>query len=731
MKKRITIGIGILFSYLAGWSQNSIGGIGSWREHFNNHSIQQVVKGDKIYAASWYQLVSVDPKGAIEYIGKSNGLNEVGIKKIRWHEATNQLMIAYENSNIDIIKGDQIYSLKDIELTNLFSDKGINDLYLIGNWALVSTNFGIVVVDLIKHEIKDTWFPNNNRQASITYQVATTLDSLYAVTENGIFSTALKNNWINSNQWNNLPGYNGLGIQKITSLKNTIYPYTNKVVYQYPSTQPIIGFITEKINCIKDGGDGLLIALSNKTNKGAVIKLNTDKRLTTLIDTTVLSMPVDLLLDESTYWIADSAKGLLQKNITNNWIPIGGPIQNIEGDCFINSNALLAPFGNKATGFSSYSALGWINYTQIKNTTLPYLTSSAIDPLNENWWFTSDNNLVRYDQNANIVSTILPSNLQGNLNNIHIGDNGNIWVMKDEQGILIYKNNNWELIVPPSDFIKKGIKRMILSKSGQAWMTAPNHQGIYVYQSTQNYTTAAWKKLTTTKGSGNLPSNFITCIAEDKLGSIWLGSDNGIGIINCGDISNEVCDADLPIVLNNGFLGTLFQKETINAITVDGANRKWIATNNGAWLLSADGNTIIAQFDRSNAPIPSDSITQIMVAPLNGEVFINTKKGMVSYRGTATQEARSQQSIHIYPNPIAPNYEGPIALNGLVENALVKITDLNGMLVFQTRSLGGQAVWNGKTYEGRKVASGIYLVFTRDDSGNEKSVGKIVIASGQ
>ena len=731
MKKRVTIGIGILFSCLTGWSQNSIGGIGTWREHFNNHPIQQVVKGDKIYAASWHQLLSVDSQGNIEYIGKSNGLHEVGIKKIRWHEATSQLIVAYENSNIDIIKGDQIYSLNDIELTNLFSDNRINDLTLLGNWALVSTNFGMVVVDLLKHEIKDTWFPNNNRQASITYQVATTLDSLYAVTENGIYSTALKNNWINANEWKNLPGFNGLGIQKITSFKNVIYPYSNKAVFQYPSAQPIVGFISEKINCIKEGGDVLLIALNNKANKGSILKMNTDKSLATLIDTNVLSMPVDVLVDESTYWIADSVKGLLQKNTGSNWIPIGGPIQNMEGDCYINSNSLLAPFGNKATGFASYSALGWVNYTQIQNNTLPYLTSSAIDPLTENWWFTSGNNLVRYDQGTNLANTILPSNLVGTLSNIQISDNGNVWVVKDEQGILIHKNNTWELITPPSDFIKKGIQKMTLSKSGQAWMTAPNHQGVYVYQSTQNYTTAAWKKLTTTKGSGNLPSNFITCIAQDKLGSIWLGSDNGIGIINCGDISNEVCDADLPIVLNNGFLGTLFQKETINAITIDGANRKWIATNNGAWLLSAEGNTIIAQFDRRNSPLPSDSITQIMVAPLDGEVFINTKKGMVSYRGTATQGANSQQSIHIFPNPIAPNYEGPIALKGLVENALVKITDLNGRLVFQTRSLGGQAIWNGKTYEGRKVASGIYLVFSRDDSGNEKSVGKIVIASGQ
>jgi len=731
MKKGITIAIGILFSCTIAWSQNNIGGIGTWREHFNNHAIQQVVKGDKIYAASWSQLLSVDAQNAIEYIGKSNGLHEVGIKKIRWHDASSQLIVAYENSNIDIIKGDQIYTLNDIELTTLYSDNAINDIYLLGNWALVATNFGIVVVDLLKHEIKDTWFPNNNRQATITYQVTSTLDSVYAVSENGIYSTALKNNWINTNQWNNLPGFNGLGIRKITNYKNKIYPYSNKAIYEYPSTLPIVGFINEKIKGIKDGGDALLITLNNKINKGSVLKINPDRSLTTLIDTTILSMPMDVLVDGSTYWVADSAKGLLQKNTGNNWIPIAGPIQNIEGECFINTNMLLAPFGNNATGFASYSALGWVNYTQIQNTLLPYLTSSAINPLNENWWFTSNNNLIRYDQGTNIASAIVPSNLTGSLSNIHISDNGNVWVIKDEQGILIYKNNNWELIVPPSDFIKKGIQKMILSKSGQAWMTAPNHQGVYVYQSNQNYATAVWRKLTTTKGNGNLPSNFITCIAEDKLGSIWLGTDNGIGIINCGDISNEVCDADLPIVSNNGFLGTLFQKETINAISIDGANRKWIATNNGAWLLSADGNKIIEQFDHSNSPLPSDSITQIMVAPLNGEVFINTKKGMVSYRGTATQAVSSQQSIHIYPNPIAPNYEGPIAFNGLVENALVKITDLNGQLVFQTRSLGGQAIWNGKTYEGRKVASGIYLVFTRDDSGNEKSVGKIVIASGQ
>jgi hypothetical protein len=104
---------------------------------------------------------------------------------------------------------------------------------------------------------------------------------------------------------------------------------------------------------------------------------------------------------------------------------------------------------------------------------------------------------------------------------------------------------------------------------------------------------------------------------------------------------------------------------------------------------------------------------------------------MVSFRGSATTGATTQNDIDIYPNPVAPGYNGPIAFKGLVENAIVKITELNGRLVYETRALGGQAIWNGKTYEGSKVASGIYLVFVRDDAGNEKGVGKIVITSGQ
>jgi ligand-binding sensor domain-containing protein len=264
---------------------------------------------------------------------------------------------------------------------------------------------------------------------------------------------------------------------------------------------------------------------------------------------------------------------------------------------------------------------------------------------------------------------------------------------------------------------------MVVNQQGQIWIIAPNNQGVIIYNSTNN----TWYQLSTI--NNNLPSSSVTSILEDKKGTMWVGTNNGIGLFDCSELGN--CKAYLPQIKNsNGFAGLLFQKEIVNPMAVDCANQKWVGTNNGCWLLSEDGSQILQRFSKNNSPLPNDTILQICIAPLSGEVFMNTNNQLVSYRSSANETIQSTQNIIVFPNPVLPNYEGPIAMKGFVNNAIVKITTLDGKLVFQTRALGGQAVWNGKTYEGSKVASGIYLVFARDDAGMEKSMGKIIITSG-
>jgi flagellar hook assembly protein FlgD len=120
-----------------------------------------------------------------------------------------------------------------------------------------------------------------------------------------------------------------------------------------------------------------------------------------------------------------------------------------------------------------------------------------------------------------------------------------------------------------------------------------------------------------------------------------------------------------------------------------------------------------------------------VVDPSEGDVYFFTANELISYKGTATEGTSTQNQILIYPNPVGPNHNGPIVIKNLVNNALVKITDINGRLMASSRALGGQTIWNGRDTNQQKVASGIYLVFVRDETGKEKAVGKILITAGR
>jgi hypothetical protein len=184
-------------------------------------------------------------------------------------------------------------------------------------------------------------------------------------------------------------------------------------------------------------------------------------------------------------------------------------------------------------------------------------------------------------------------------------------------------------------------------------------------------------------------------------------------------------------VQQDRFAGLLFQDEDVQCIAVDGANRKWVGTKNGLWLLSPEGDKIIYQFTQDNSPLLGNDIKKLAINPISGELFIASTNGICSFRSTATEGASTQENSLVFPNPVPAGFNGTIAIRGLTTNALVKITALNGQLVFQTRALGGEAIWDGKLSNGTKAASGVYLVIVRDDTGKEKIVTKIVLLSGR
>lgn len=727
--RKIAFILFLLFSIVSN-AQNPIGGIGQWRGHYDNHQIQSIVQGDGIYAASPYQIIKFDEKQTPSWIDKSTGLHDIGITKLAWDSTDQQLIVIYANSNIDVVNGDQVYNINAIQQTNLYANKQINALKFFNHWAILATHFGMVVLDLSKHEIKDTWFPNNSQASTITYDIAIQKDSIYAATENGVWVNTIGKNGPLPNGWKKLTQYDRQNIQHFVQDPLKLYGYNHNRVIALPDSTPLVVLPSGTISHVIKTASAFQVAVQYPNHKGAFLTIYSDFSIKTIIDSNILSHPVQSLLGKDNYyWIADSAKGILWATSNMQWLPVGGPKATIEGIAFINEQNLITPYGYHKTGYASFTEQGWKNFEVINNTPLPNLYAAAQTKIDDRLWFTSYNKLLQI-KSDNSIEWTQPNTLSGNYTYIQADQNNNIWAIQDQYGIVKNKNNIWTSIPLPNSYVARGLHKFIVTKQGQAWLVAPNQQGIYVYQSADYYAIETWKQLTAQANNGNLSSSKVTCINEDLTGSIWAGTDNGIGIFNCGDIATEPCNAYLPIVRNNGFNGYLFQNETIHCITTDGANRKWIGTNKGAWLLSTDGLAIIEHFTKDNSPLPNDTVTQILIEPKTGEVFFNSMQQILSYRGSSTEGANIQNTIQIFPNPVSSTYIGNIAFRGLVNNAVVKITDLTGKLLHQTTALGGQAIWNGRTYEGHKVAAGVYLVFVRDLNGSEQSVGKIVIADG-
>ena len=704
------------------YPQLQLGPVGSWRAHFSNESIYQVIKGDQLYLAAKNQIIQIDAKNQISYLNTTNGLHHIGIAKIAWHPVEKQLIIAYNNSQLDIVQGDQVTLIDDIGNTNLFVDKAINEITILNNNAYLSCNFGIVVIDLIKKEIKETLFPGNNRQAIKVIQTLAFQNKLFALTENGIWSRSIAQNglWVKENS------SNIEGIKNMFLWNDQLYFNTQKSIYPYQSNIASYQIIDGTIQKITIDGDKLYAGITYQ-NKGAVLQLNSNRINTVLIDSILLAAPVDLLVEGNNTWVADLEKGLYLKNVQANWVSLGGPLTKKNGAVAIGQNQVIIGYGDLKKGFSSYTEKGWTNYSKIKDLSLSPIQAVSIDPIDQSWWLGMGNQLVHFDPTSNQLETFIPSLSVGSIKSIQKDTDGGIAILKEGIGLLIKEGTQWNTYPIPANFSVSKLDKLYYRSDGLSWITSASGQGILLFQKKNNQVN--WRQLNTSKGGGNLPSMQVTSITEDKEKTIWIGTNNGIALFQCNTIE-ESCDAFLPIVESNGFNGYLFQKETINSISVDGANRKWIGTNNGAWLISNDGMKVIQHFTTDNSPLPSNKVLTIGIEPNGGDVFFFTDNEIISYTGNATEGETNQQKIKIFPNPVDPNYNGPIIIRNLVENALVKITGLNGQLVYQTRALGGQASWNGRDQNQRKVASGIYLVFVRDTEGTEKAVGKIMMTAG-
>ena len=313
--------VSFLFSFLliqqhTAFSQNLIPPIGQWREHLNYQQTIQVVKGDKLYCATTTNLFSLDADNDIERYSKVTGLNDIGVQCIGWDATTQQLVVTYANSNLDVLKNASVKNIGDIKRSTITGNKTIYSIFCKDGFAYLSSGLGIIVANLSKYEIKDTWFIGNNGAQIKINAVTNDGSAFYAATEEGLKAVpANTTNISNFANWQILSGKNGLSngsVKNVVVANNKIISEKNDSLFILNGNTWSLLYADKNWPIINTSSseNKLLICQRTATGNARVIVLNTNGQIEKLISqTNVISLPRSAISDNNAIWVADQFDG--------------------------------------------------------------------------------------------------------------------------------------------------------------------------------------------------------------------------------------------------------------------------------------------------------------------------------------------------------------------------------------------------------------------------------------
>lgn len=745
--------------------------VGQWRVHLPYQNVFDIeaTESGKIFCANRYSLYAYDPSdNSLSVYNKTNSLSDIGPTAIAYSKDYNTLVIGYSNTNLDLIKNGNVINISDILRANIVGEKTIYDIQIQQNLAYIACSFGIVVLDIDREEIKDTYLIGPQGSTIRVYETSIEDKQVYAATELGIYiaSTDAVNlanftEWVLQDSIQNMQvGAASSIIQRadssLATLEGAIWIKQNTM---WEAAFSDSAYFVKKLRNYQDRLFAIVDTLDlDPASKGEVIgsmilQLDTQFKIIKRIKNA--SFPNDIYLDDKNIiWIADEVEGLIkiENDLVENYVPQGPNTANVFKITAHNNIIWVAPGGVNESWNLNFNLDGVFkfednNWYAINQYTEPTLSSTndilvvTPNPSTQDVYFGSygggvvkyGTKVTMYKQNSSLQTpTGDPSSYRAT--GLTFDDEGNLWVSNygaaDPLSVL-KPDGTWQAFDAPRLWEENSMGEIVIDDANQKWIILAKRAGLMVFnhgEDIEDQQDDQYAFLQKGEGAGNLPSTYVRSIAKDKDGEIWVGTDQGIGVFYCPELifEPEGCEAQQILVEQDGFNGYLLETEIINSIAVDGANRKWIGTTNGVWLMSADGTEQIEYFNTENSPLLSDVVLDIEINEETGEVFIGTEGGIISYQGTATTGTLEHSNVHVFPNPVHPDYEGQIAVQGLVRNADVKITDVVGNLVYQTQANGGMAVWDGKNYNGEKVATGVYLIYSANSDGSEKYVAKVL-----
>lgn len=763
----------LLFS--SAFAQDGVS-IGNWRTHLPYRKVIDVEPvGQKIYAATEYELFYYDKEdNSVNILNKVNGLSDIGISKIRYNQSQRKLFVAYTNANVDLIDAEgNFINMSDIKDKSIMGNKSINNVRFDGDLAYVACGFGIVVFDLKKEEVKDTYYIGNHGDAVNVMDIAFYNGWIYACTDDGVYRAAKSDaNLANYAAWSFLTdlihphlAYNTMEVFNGKLFLNYYGSFNADTLFVLNGNQ--WGYfdkqdVSQK-NELRAYEDQLVIC--NRYNVSVY-----DKNLnqTMLIYSPGGSIqPLSAAIDNSgAYWIGDSQRGMIKTS--DGWnnmdvLPNGPASKNVFRLQSSGDQVWIATGGYAANWSKRYMKDGVARFdgmwTIFDYNSLPDLgpysdfICTATQPNDPSvtyvgtWGdgilklkdgqlaevFNADNSTLDYWTSD--PSKILISGLA-------FDSHGNLWVANSGATNLLSvmePNGTWHSYNMGGSLGGVDIGALMVDDHDYKWVIRRSGEVIVFNDNgtLDNSSDDQVALLTTATGSGGLLGS-VNCLAVDRSNTegrscnVWIGTTGGPCFIsdsrNIFNSSNY--DAEQRRVPRND--GTqqddfLFDGSNVLSMAVDGSNSIWFGLESGVYLVAQDRNsTQLHYFNVDNSPLLENAVTT-MAIDNNGEVFFGMSSGVISYRAQATPPSPEVSDVVAYPNPVRQDYQGYVGIKGLVANSLVRITTVDGSFVTQLMSEGGQAVWDCTTVDGRKVSPGVYLIFTSTKDGKERFATKILI----
>lgn len=776
--KRILHHLFILFAFV---SSAQIGPY-VWQDHTSFGTCYTLCKmGNYVYASNYNGIVKVDfNEFSVERKSKINGLSDVGIKLLRTNPNMNKILVIYDNGNIDVLdENNNITNYPDFKLKTINGKKSINEVFFKGQIAYIACGFGIVVFDMNKLEVKDTYIIGPNGNNLEVYQTTLNDSLIFAATPNGLYKsnykTKILNNYSNWQLISNLPAgpYSGVisvADKVITAYspaktnntilnKDTCYILDNNVWSKYSPIAP-----PTRLKSLAAGMGNFFTVLSDF---GPLVKdVSNGNTLNYITSYNGNYVEVrDFLFDYDdknalSFWAADYVNGLFQTYgyypySPQNAINTSGMHKPLVSNIDINNGRIaISPSAPEEAGGSLFTREGinilndnsWsyiktqdLNNNDIIDINYVYFDRKDRTHMWASSWFAG---LLEYKNNQlvavfNASNSTMPELYPGapRVSGLSMDKDGNLWFANsDSKQYLSVRKKDGSFQTFTFD-IGRFTRRILVDKNNYVWAIHERDQGITVYRN-NNYEPAvlntSYKLLNKNVGSGNLESNSVFSICEDKDGKIWVGTTAGIRVFYTPSniFSSSNYDAQPIKIVQDGNVELLLEKETVTAIVVDGANNKWVGTQSGGvYCFNPDGQKQLYHFTTDNSPLYSNEVINMNYDEATGDVYIGTPLGLQSYRSTIIEGADNYNNLYAYPNPVKPNYFGSVFIKGLVDNSVVKITDESGNLVWEAKSTGGQIEWPVKTLSGNRVTSGVYLVYAATTNGELKALTKVLVVN--